>query len=66
VQYLTGTPVPAPHQNRIPLLRAGIDALMNDFLYSHYTDNEIVDIFSNYGFSLSISDKIRLKVVQYF
>jgi hypothetical protein len=66
VQYLTGTPVPAPYQNRIPLLRAGIDTLINDFLYSHFTDNEIVDMFSNYGFSLSISDKIRLKVVQYF
>jgi hypothetical protein len=31
VQYVTGSPVPAPHQNRIPLFRAGINSLVDQF-----------------------------------
>jgi hypothetical protein len=34
VQYIIGTLVSAPHQNRISLLRAGIDSLINDFPYA--------------------------------
>jgi hypothetical protein len=66
IQYITGTPVPAPIQNRIPLLRAGIDSLICDFPYAHFTDEEIMTLFSRCGFSLGTSDSIRLKVVQHF
>jgi hypothetical protein len=31
-----------------------------------YTDDEIVSMFTNYGFSLGTNDKIRLQVVQHF
>jgi Domain of unknown function (DUF4283) len=66
IQYITGTPVPAPIQNRIPLLRAGIDSLICDFPYAQFTDDEIVTLFTRCGFSLGTSDNIRLKVVQHF
>jgi hypothetical protein len=66
VQYITGTPVPAPIQNKIPLLRACIDSLICDFPYAHFTYEEIVTLFSRCGFSLGTSDSIKLKVVQHF
>jgi hypothetical protein len=66
IQYITGTPVLAPHQNRIPLLRAGIDLLINDFSYSHFTDIDIANLFSKCGFSLGSSENIKLKVIQQF
>jgi hypothetical protein len=58
--------VPAPHQNRLPLLRADIDTLIGDFPYTQFTDEEIVDLFSKYGFSLDITDNIRIKTMQHF
>jgi hypothetical protein len=48
------------------MLRADINSLINDFPYATYTDNKVVEMFINYGFSLGTSDKIRLKVVQHF
>jgi hypothetical protein len=66
IQYFTGAPVPAPHQNRLPLLRAGIDTLIGDFPYTQFTDEEIVDLFLKYGFSLDITDNIRIKTMQHF
>jgi hypothetical protein len=58
--------VPAHHQNRIPLLRAGIDSLINDFPYAHFTDIEIANLFSKCGFSLGSSENIRIKIIQQF
>jgi hypothetical protein len=66
VQYITCTSIPAPIQNRIPLLRTSIDSLICDFPYAHFTDVEIVILFSRCGFSLGTNDSIRLKVVQHF
>jgi hypothetical protein len=58
VQYVTGSPVPAPHQNRIPLFRAGIDSLVNQFPYPHFTDNEIMIMFNECDFSLGTMKKL--------
>jgi hypothetical protein len=66
VQYVTGSPVTAPHQNRLPLHRAGIDSLVNQFSYPHFFDSEIVIMFTKNGFSLGSNDKTRLKVVKHF
>jgi hypothetical protein len=66
VHYVTGSPVPAPHQNKIPLFRAGIDSLVNQFPYPHFTDNEIMTMFNECGFSLGTDEKIRLKMIKYF
>jgi hypothetical protein len=66
VQYVTGSPVTTLHQNRLPLLRAGIDSLVNQFSYPHFSNSEIVTMFTENGFSLGSNDKTRLKVVKYF
>jgi hypothetical protein len=66
VHFITGTPVPAPLQNIISLLRAGIQSLINEFPYPQFTDDEIVNMFTKCGFSLGTTNNIRLKVVQHF
>lgn len=66
IQFSSGAPVQGPPQNRIPLLRAGIDSLINDFPYPEYTDDELVNVFTRNGFSLGTDDKTRLKVIQHF
>jgi hypothetical protein len=66
IQYLTGAPLLASNQLRSSLLRAGINFLIQNFPYSLHTDNEIVNMFTNCGFSLGTTDKTRLKVVQHF
>jgi hypothetical protein len=48
------------------MLRASINSLINDFPYTTYIDNEVVEIYNNYDFSLGTSNKIRLKIVQHF
>jgi hypothetical protein len=66
VQYVIGSPVPAPHQNRISLFRAGIDSLIHQFPYPQYEDKEIMTMFTDCGFSLGSNEKIRLKVIKHF
>jgi hypothetical protein len=66
VHFITGTSVLAPLHNRIPFLRAGIQSLINEFPYPQFTDDEIVNMFTDCGFSLGTTNKIRLKLVQHF
>jgi hypothetical protein len=47
-------------------MRAGIESLVSNFPYEHFTNEEIVKLFTKYGFSLGITDSIILKIVQHF
>jgi hypothetical protein len=47
--YIIGTPIAATLQNRISLLRAGIGSLIYDFLYTHFTYEEIKNYTQNVG-----------------
>jgi hypothetical protein len=55
-----------PYQNKLPLLRAGIDYLINNFPYPQYSDDEIVNMFTECEFSLESNDKVRLKIIKHF
>jgi hypothetical protein len=47
-------------------MMAGIESLVSNFSYAHFINKEIVQLFTKYGFSLGITDSIRLKIVQHF
>jgi hypothetical protein len=48
------------------ILRAGIESLIAEFPYAFFTDEEIVELFFKYDFSLGINDNIKIKLVQHF
>lgn len=57
IPFSSGAPVQGPPQQRIPLLRAGIDSLIKDFPYPEYKDDELVNVFTRKGFSLGGTDE---------
>jgi hypothetical protein len=45
IKYITNIHVPVSFQNKIPLLRVGIDSLISVFPYAHFIDEEILEMY---------------------